>query len=84
MLFANTASVTLPYNRCGRPVRPWVAMMIPSVLEKASYAIAVAVLYLQRRVSSFTLGTAIVDSILGLLFIVAYLKTANAALHKSD
>ena len=60
------------------------AMMIPSVLEKASYAIAVAVLYLQRRVSSFTLGTAIVDSILGLLFIVAYLKTANAALHKSD
>ena len=60
------------------------AMMIPSVLEKASYAIAVAVLYLQRRVSSFTLGTAIVDSILGLLFIVAYLKTANAAPHKGD
>jgi len=55
------------------------AMMIPSILEKASYAIAVAVLYLQQRVPSFTLGTAIVDSILGVLFIVAYVKTAKEA-----
>jgi hypothetical protein len=53
------------------------AMMIPSIVEKATYAIAVAVLYLQQRVSTFTLGTAIVDSFLGVLFVVAYVKTGG-------
>lgn len=53
------------------------AMMIPSIIEKASYAIAVAVLYLQQRISTFTLGTAIVDSFLGVFFIAAYVKTGG-------
>jgi hypothetical protein len=57
------------------PVR-YRLMMIPSVLEKFSFAIAVIVLYLQHRVSSFLLGFAIIDLILGALFIAAYLKTA--------
>jgi hypothetical protein len=51
-------------------------MMIPSILEKATYGVAVIVLYLQNRVSTLILGTAIIDLIFGLLFVVAYAKTA--------
>ena len=54
------------------------AMMLPSVLEKAGYVIAIIVLFLQHRVSSFTLGSGMVDLIFGCLFIVAYAKTKNA------
>jgi hypothetical protein len=57
------------------PVR-YRLMMIPSVLEKFSFAIAVVALYLQHRVSAFLLGFAIIDLIFGALFIAAYLKTA--------
>ena len=60
------------------PVR-YRPMMLPAIVEKASFGIAVLVLYLQHRVSSFMLGAAMVDSFLGVLFIVAFLKTAKAA-----
>lgn len=50
-------------------------MMIPAVVEKLSFGIAVTVLFLQNRVTSFTLAAAIIDSIFGVLFIIAYLKT---------
>jgi len=59
------------------PVR-YRAMMIPSILEKAGFGIAVIVLFLQHRVSPVMLGAAIIDLIFGLLFAVAYLKTARA------
>ncbi|HET8675051.1 MAG TPA: hypothetical protein VFO63_04620 [Blastocatellia bacterium] len=52
-------------------------MMIPAVLEKASFAIAVIVLFLQDRVSPVMLGFAIIDLILGALFVAAYVKTQN-------
>lgn len=52
-------------------------MMIPAVLEKASFAIAVIVLFLQDRVAPVMLVFAIIDLILGALFVVAYLKTPN-------
>ena len=55
------------------PVR-YRAMMIPSILEKASFGIAVVVLFLQHRASSFLLGFGIVDLIWGLLFAVAYAR----------
>jgi hypothetical protein len=58
------------------PVR-YRAMMIPSILEKAGFGIAVIVLFLQHRVSPVMLGAAIIDLILGLLFAVAYFKTSN-------
>ena len=60
------------------PVR-YRPLMLPSIVEKASFGIAVAVLYLQHRVSSFMFGAAMVDAFLGVLFIVAFLKTARAA-----
>jgi hypothetical protein len=56
------------------PVR-YRAMMIPSALEKASFGVAVPLLFLLGRVSSFILGFAMVDLILGALFITSYLKT---------
>ena len=58
------------------PVR-YRQMMIPAMLEKASFGVACVILFLLGRVSSFLLGFAIVDLILGLLFLVAYLKTAQ-------
>ena len=61
------------------PVR-YRAMMIPSVMEKASFGIPVMVLFLQGRTSGMTLVFASVDLLLGVLFIVAYLRTARASL----
>lgn len=58
------------------PVR-YRPLMIPSIVEKASFGIAVAVLYLQQRVSTFMLGAAMADSLLGVLFVLAFLKTAR-------
>jgi len=52
-------------------------MMIPAVLEKASFGIAVIVLFLQNRVSALMLGPGIIDLVLGSLFVVAYVKTAD-------
>ena len=58
------------------PVR-YRLLMIPSIAEKASFGIAVAVLFLQQRVSTFMLGAAMADSLLGVLFVLAFLKTAK-------
>ncbi len=50
-------------------------LMIPSVLEKFSYAIAVVVLVLQHRTHPSDLTFAFTDLLLGVLFVFAYLKT---------
>jgi hypothetical protein len=55
-------------------------MMIPSVLEKASYVIAVVVLYLQHRTGLRILTSAMGDATLGLLFIAAFLATRQPLL----
>jgi hypothetical protein len=56
------------------PVR-YRAMIVPSVIEKVSYGVAVIVLFLQHRlpVSVLTLGS--VDWIFAILFVVAYFAT---------
>ena len=56
------------------PVR-YRAMMIPSVLEKLSFAIAVLILYFQHLIPPIILAAGIIDLILGVLFIAAYFKT---------
>ncbi|HEV2912443.1 MAG TPA: hypothetical protein VGX92_03920 [Pyrinomonadaceae bacterium] len=53
------------------------AMMIPAVLEKAAFGVAVPVLFLLNRAPALMLAPAMIDLILGLLFVVAYLKTAS-------
>jgi hypothetical protein len=50
-------------------------LMIPSVLEKLSYSVAVIVLVLQERMHSSDLVFAGTDLLLGFLFVLAYLKT---------
>jgi len=56
------------------PVR-YRPLMIPSVLEKASYAVAVVTLVGQGRMHPSDLVFAGTDSLLGLLFVIAYFKT---------
>jgi hypothetical protein len=50
-------------------------MMIPSVIEKFSYAMAVFALYLQQRISAGDLTFAAVDLLLGMLFLAAFFTT---------
>jgi hypothetical protein len=51
------------------------ALMIPSVFEKFSYAIAVAILVSQGRMRSSDSLFGCVDLLLGILFVISYLKT---------
>jgi hypothetical protein len=50
-------------------------LMIPSVIEKLSYCLAVIVLVLQARMRSTDLVFAGTDLLLCVLFVVAYFKT---------
>ena len=52
-------------------------LMIPSVFEKFSYAIAVVILVAQNRMHSSDLLFGVVDLLLGTLFVIAYLGTPN-------
>ncbi len=51
-------------------------LMIPCVIEKFGYGIAVITLYVQSRMHGSDLLFGAVDLLLGILFIVAFLKTA--------
>jgi hypothetical protein len=62
------------------PVR-YHPLMIPSVIEKATYAMAIAVLVLQSRTRPSDLVFAGMDSLLGILFVIAYLKTRGHPVH---
>jgi hypothetical protein len=55
-------------------------LMLPSMFEKFSYGIAVAVLVLQGRTRSSDLVFAATDLLLGVLFVLAYLKTPRHVL----
>jgi hypothetical protein len=52
-------------------------LMLPSILEKAAWGVPVAILFLQNKVSASTFGAGMIDSLLGILFAVAYFKTAK-------
>ncbi|HMD08558.1 MAG TPA: hypothetical protein VKH63_13550 [Candidatus Acidoferrum sp.] len=56
------------------PVR-FRPLMIPSILEKATWTIAVVTLVLQGRMHNSDLVFALTDGLLGLLFVIAYFKT---------
>ena len=55
------------------------AMMIPSIIEKVSFAAAAAVLFVQGRVAAALLPFAAIDLALGALFVMAYVKTQPRA-----
>ena len=55
------------------PVR-FRLLMIPSVVEKAMFGVAVLLLYRGGRVSSVALIPGLIDLALGVLFVVAFLR----------
>ena len=59
------------------PVR-YRPMMIPAIIEKASFGIAVGLLFALNRVSLPMLGAGLVDLILGTLFVIAYMRTRES------
>lgn len=58
------------------PVR-YRPMMIPAIIEKGSFGIAVVLLFVLNRVSLPMLGAGLVDLILGALFVIAYMRTLD-------
>jgi hypothetical protein len=56
------------------PVR-YRPLMLPSILEKATYAIAIVVLVSQGRTNPHDLVFAATDALLGILFVIAYFAT---------
>jgi vacuolar-type H+-ATPase subunit I/STV1 len=51
------------------------SLMLPSVFEKFSYGIAVVILVAQGRMRSSDLLFGCIDLLLGILFVISYLKT---------
>jgi len=60
------------------PVR-FRLMMVPSVLEKVTYGVAIIVLYSQQRVHPADLVLAGADWLFAVLFLVAFLRTKDPA-----
>jgi hypothetical protein len=60
------------------PIR-YRGAMIPAMVEKASFAIAVPILYLLERVSVTWVGFASMDATWLVLFIIAYVRTPKEA-----
>ena len=58
------------------PVR-FRAMIIPSVLEKFSFAAAQTVLYFQHRLHPSDLLLGGIDGLLGVLFLLAFVRTSD-------
>lgn len=56
------------------PIR-YRPVMIPPMLAKGSFVMAVTLLYLQGRVPLTMLGASMIDLLLLILFLVAYLRT---------
>lgn len=54
------------------------AMILPSVLEKISYGVALIVLYAQHRIPVSVLAVGSGDWIFAFLFLAAYLQTKSA------
>ncbi|MEW6207794.1 MAG: hypothetical protein AB1631_05460 [Acidobacteriota bacterium] len=52
-------------------------MMIPAMLEKIGFGIAVPILYFQQRVASTILIFSMIDLLWAALFLAAYIKTAE-------
>ena len=50
-------------------------LMVPAILEKLVYSIPVIVLVLQKRMHPTDLIFSVIDLLLGILFVIAYLRT---------
>jgi hypothetical protein len=59
-----------------RDPRRFRPLMVPAILEKASYGLAIIALFLGGRLTAVMLASGLIDLTLGVLFVVAYLRTA--------
>ena len=50
------------------------AMILPSIVEKYSFAIAATLLFMQGRIANQMFAAAMIDAVLGLLFILSWFK----------
>ena len=60
------------------PARYRSLMLVAAFVEKFGYGLTVIALYMQQRVAVPVMVLAGVDMLLGVLFIIAYVKTGNA------
>jgi len=51
-------------------------MMLPSVLEKFGYGASLTVLYFEHRLHGSDLVLGVMDAFLGILFLIAFVKTS--------
>ena len=54
------------------------AQMDPAIVEKAGFIIPASVLYAHGRITAQDASAAIPDAILGVLFVLAFLRSASA------
>ena len=64
------------------PVR-FRTMMIPAMIEKFGYVSTLAFLYGQSRISAVDVQPAIPDGLIGILFVVAFLRTRTSDVRSS-
>lgn len=62
-----------------RDPKRYQPMIIPAILEKFSFAIATIILYAQQRLGTTMLLAGSIDLLLGVLFIIAYMKLGDGA-----
>jgi hypothetical protein len=78
-LYYGFAGVTLAWQvlflMLSRDPLRYRPLMLATMIEKATYVGALLVLIAQQRIAPEMLGVAIQDGILGLLFVIAYVKT---------
>ena len=53
-------------------------MILPSIIEKFSFSIAAAVLLVQGRVPTLVCAFAGIDFVLGVLFVIAFVRIGNS------
>lgn len=53
-------------------------MMMPCILEKATYVVSIAILFMNGRIAAVDALSAVPDTLLGVLFIVAFVKVSTS------
>jgi hypothetical protein len=65
----------------GDPIK-YRLFILPSIVEKFSFALAVAFLYLSGRTAGQILAGAVIDAIIGVLFIICWFKISKSSQKK--
>lgn len=72
-----TLAWQLAFLLISRDPQYYRALMPITVLEKLGYAIPAIILFQQGRIPTLYLGTGLIDLLLGVLFVISYLRTGS-------